>query len=264
MYTIAYPGLERNAFLPKNKTTPAGVVLWMKLFFCNRLLLAKQLLDVCDEILPVGDGCDDERQRRDQNICGADDPEPGPVLSLTGKLAYRHGLKEVRRKDRQEVADDIVFTRAPDVRGVFEVDGQEIIFIPQREEAQLPLEHLIEYNKQHYQQQAGGCPNNGLVAGFVQPQGCHQERHGKDHPVVIVEADDVQILGRLAVALGDRLLLLRFTIESGNSDRFVQDNSLKLLDISDCSSMTMLPSGMSSFKELIRRRCYKLQFASDT
>ena len=49
-----------------------------------------------------------------------------------------------------------------------------------------------------------------LVAGFVEAEGYHQEGNGKQHPVMIVEADNVQTLSSL-IYLGDGF----FRIEDG-------------------------------------------------
>lgn len=148
MYTITYMQSERNGIFLQ-KTTPEGVDF---LLFCNGLLFTKQLFDVCHKILAVGNGCDDKRQRRDQNIHGANQPEPGPVFSLTGKFTDGNGLEEAGREDGKESADGLIGSGTPDVRGVLIADVKEGFSVAKGYEAQLRLEYLIKHNEKHHQQ----------------------------------------------------------------------------------------------------------------
>ena len=121
---------------------------------CNGLLFAKQLLDVSAKALAISDGCNDEGQRRNQNVHRADHPEPGPVLFLTGEFAHGNGLEELGREDFEEIADGIVSAGTPDVRGVLVADVEEIFGVTGHgNETQLHLENLIEDDKQHNDQE---------------------------------------------------------------------------------------------------------------
>ena len=125
-----------------------------------------QCLDIPGEILMIEDHAQAEGQGSHQNERGEDQPEPGPVFLLPGELSHRDGLKEIGAEQGQKVADGIVGTGAPDIRGVLVADGENIV-VSQGDEAQLALEDLVENDEQHHQQQTCRCPMDPLVGQLV-------------------------------------------------------------------------------------------------
>ena len=93
-------------------------------------------------------------------------PEPRPVFFLTGIRTDGNCSEEFGAEHRQELAYSVGELGTPYVRGVFEVDIEEI-GVAHWNEAKLTLEHLIEHNEEHYQQQSHGCADNALVGKLV-------------------------------------------------------------------------------------------------
>lgn len=153
----------------------------------------------------VKDQTDKEAQGCHQHINRNNEPEPRPVFQLSGKLAHRDGFEELGGKQSKEIANGVVVAGTPDVGGVLVADVEESVPVTQGDKAQLGLEDLIENNEQHQHQQTGWCTEDPLVGDFVMTEQYHQQRDGHDHPVVIVEADNVQLFAQL-IGLCQRFL----------------------------------------------------------
>ena len=110
--------------------------------------------DISGEALVVENHAQQEGQGSHQHIHRDNHPEPGPILDLTCEFAYRNGAEELGGEQGQEFADGIVGAGTPDVRGVLVANAEEVIPVPQGDEAQLRLKDLIEHNKQHQKQQS--------------------------------------------------------------------------------------------------------------
>ena len=179
----------------------------LQFVFCNTHFLVsggfgrEQLLlqgfDISGEALVVENHAQQEGQGSHQHIHRDNHPEPGPILDLTCEFAHRNGAEELGGEQGQEFADGIVGAGAPDVRGVLVANAEEVILIPQGDEAQLRLEQLVEHDEQHQKQQSGGGTKEPAVGQLVMTEQNHQQGNGKDHPVVIVKTDNVQLLAIL-------------------------------------------------------------------
>lgn len=159
--------------------------------------LFAELFQISGQGLVVEDQSHQEGQGSDQYIHRHDQPEPGPVFDLTGKFAYRDSLKEAGSKQGQEITDGIVITGTPDVGGVFVADAEKFTPVTKGNEAQLGLEDLVEHNEQHKEQQTSGSAEDALVGNLVHAEQHHQQRNCAHHPVVIVEADNIQRFAQL-------------------------------------------------------------------
>lgn len=104
---------------------------------------------VCPQSFEVEDQRKKEGQGSNQDIAGTNQPEPWPILYLSGKLANGDDGEEFRCKRSQELTNGIVFTGSPYVRGVFIVNTKEIISVTQGDISQLRHQKLIEHDEEH-------------------------------------------------------------------------------------------------------------------
>lgn len=151
----------------------------------QRFYVGHQGFMVKDQRQQNGKGCDQQVHRYDQ-------PEPGPVFCLPRELPYRNGTEDLRREERQKVADGIIFDRPPDIGSILVADIEERFPIAQGDISQLRLEYLIEHNKQHQQKQSRRRAEYPLIGQLVVAQQHRQQRHRQYHPVVIIEPEDIQ------------------------------------------------------------------------
>ena len=192
-----------------NANQPQEILRLWKLFDLSGFLEA--FFQISHHGFAIKDQGNQEAQGRDQHIHRHDQPEPGPVFDLAGKFAYGDGFEEIGGKQSQEIADGVIITGTPDVGGIFVADAEKFTAVAQGNEAQLRLEDLIEHNEEHEDQQTCGSTEDVLIGNLVHTQQHHQHGDGTNHPVMIVEPDDIQGFAQL-IGLSQRL----FGVEQGD------------------------------------------------
>ena len=159
--------------------------------FGKGFYFAEDFFHVFLEMLTIENHAKPESERRDQNISRENHPEPRPIFFLTCVLPNGNDLEEVGAENRKELPDCVVFARAPNIRGVLIIDMEHII-TSQRNKAELALENLVEHNKQHQQKQACGSAQNALIRKLVLFKEHQKQRHCEQHPMMIIESDNIQ------------------------------------------------------------------------